>query len=367
MKITRKKKAFTLTELLVVVIIIGFLSAVVLPKFNKIIETRKTTEAEELMAAIRTEQEKRCAFDKDYLTDAGKLTDILPSTETKNFEYSFTSTGMVADSKGKYKYQLQMPSYEDGRICCANQTECLKLNKDYPLCSELIARADYQNSGACVEAMKEGEGTLHDEPPVMECSGSDMQRCGCNDSGRQTRVCDKSTGEWGDWSECDAAPCSTTEPEEPKNCEEDFQVNDTCCDWIWTNRSGKMDSSEFKSCWRERISTFYFLKEGYAYGTNSSSSCVNKPSLNCVNPTISSGKVENTATNCTPCTFSVDSNFVYLTKEEAEKKAGYPLAGCYWKTMQRQCNTGTDCSDSSHMDFPTPSSPKCYARVPKSS
>ena len=55
MKNNRKKKAFTLTELLVVVIVIGVLSAVVLPKFSKVIETRKTTEAEEMMAAVRTE------------------------------------------------------------------------------------------------------------------------------------------------------------------------------------------------------------------------------------------------------------------------------------------------------------------------
>lgn len=82
MKVNKKKKAFTLTELLVVVIIIGVLSAVVLPKFNKIIETRKTTEAEELMAAVRTEQEKRCALDKDYLAD---ISSMLPSPTTKNF------------------------------------------------------------------------------------------------------------------------------------------------------------------------------------------------------------------------------------------------------------------------------------------
>ncbi len=157
----KKKKAFTLTELLVVVIIIGVLSAVVLPKFNKIIETRKTTEAEELMAAVRTEQEKRCAFDKPYLAEAEQLADILPSSSTKNFDYSFTNTGMIASSKGKYGYELKMPSYADGRICCENETECLKLNKDYPLCSELIAKTDYDDGTACeaAETVSGGEPT----------------------------------------------------------------------------------------------------------------------------------------------------------------------------------------------------------------
>ena len=85
MKTQRKKKAFTLTELLVVVIVIGVLSAVVLPKFSKVIETRKTTEAEELMAAVRTEQERRCALDKDYISDLSQLSEIIPSKDTKNF------------------------------------------------------------------------------------------------------------------------------------------------------------------------------------------------------------------------------------------------------------------------------------------
>ncbi len=69
----RQKKAFTLTELLVIVLVIGILSSVVLPKFNKVLETRRTTEAEELLAAIRTEQEKRCTLDKPY---AGYFDDL---------------------------------------------------------------------------------------------------------------------------------------------------------------------------------------------------------------------------------------------------------------------------------------------------
>ncbi len=112
----KKEKAFTLTELLVVVVVIGVLSAVVLPKFNKVIETRKTTEAEEIMAAVRTEQERRCTLDKKYVQDLSQLSHIIPNTDTKNFTYVATATGIKAYSKGKYGYTLEMPSYQDGRL-----------------------------------------------------------------------------------------------------------------------------------------------------------------------------------------------------------------------------------------------------------
>ena len=43
-KQNKNKRAFTLTELLIVVIVIGVLSAVTLPKFTRVIENRKVTE-----------------------------------------------------------------------------------------------------------------------------------------------------------------------------------------------------------------------------------------------------------------------------------------------------------------------------------
>ena len=151
MQIQNSKRAFTLTELLVVVVVIGVLAAIVLPKFNKIIETRKTTEAEELMAAVRTIQEKRCILGENYFNDIYQVKEALPDIETKNFRYSLNAagTGMEAQSLGKYSYTLKMPSYKDGRICCDPQAECLKLNKDYPLWSELTGRADYQSGAEC--------------------------------------------------------------------------------------------------------------------------------------------------------------------------------------------------------------------------
>ncbi len=212
MKKNRKKKAFTLTELLVVVIVIGVLSAVVLPKFSKVIETRKTTEAEEMMASVRTEQEKRCALDKNYTTDA-KLVN-LASLNTKNFNYTLKNTGIEAASTGKYGYTLKMPSYRDGRLCCDSAEQCAKLNKNYPLCSELTAKADYTSGTECA---------ANDEPDntPKSCSGSSTQACGCKNGGTQTRTCDTTTGTWSAWSTCsisDTCSCTGTKPSTTQTC-----------------------------------------------------------------------------------------------------------------------------------------------------
>ena len=59
------KKAFTLTELLMVVLVLGILAAVATPKMKQVLETRKTTEAEEMLSAVRTEQEMRCSLGKN--------------------------------------------------------------------------------------------------------------------------------------------------------------------------------------------------------------------------------------------------------------------------------------------------------------
>ena len=215
--VTKKKKAFTLTELLVVVVVIGVLSAVVLPKFNKVMETRKTTEAEEMMAAVRTEQEKRCALDKNYLQDLSKMSDIIPNTDTKNFTYVATATGIKAYSKGKYGYTLEMPSYRDGRLCCESD-ECAKLNKDYPSCSALVSSADYLSGEECKGDESEEESSVKD---CTAARPSNTQTCS-NGCGTQTRTvsCNTSTGQWetGAWSGSCECECSGVKPTETQVC-----------------------------------------------------------------------------------------------------------------------------------------------------
>lgn len=207
-----KKKAFTLTELLVVVVVMGILSAAVLPKFTKVMETRKTTEAEGIMAAIRTEQERRCALDKGY-TNISNLADVAKTSNSKNFTYTMMgSTGMQAKSQKKH-YVLKMMSYADGGICCDGDgvgNDCDNLNKEYPSCSTYTPKPSPED--CAVE---------YEDVPIIACTGSAATEgpVSCNTCGTTTRTqyCDASTGtwEWEDWTTCtvtDASTCETPGP-----------------------------------------------------------------------------------------------------------------------------------------------------------
>ena len=210
----KKKKAFTLTELLVVVVVIGVLSAVTLPKFSKVMETRKTTEAEDLMSAVRTEQEKRCSLDKPYLTDINDLKDILPTRTTKNYDYSLTSDGLgiLASSKGKYNYTLSMPSYKDGRLCCEG-AECSKLNKDYPLCDDLRGAADFATGSECSAGIVPPTSEPENPCPPEERPTETTRPCdtGC---GEQTSVVTCEDDGWQvNWvGTCKSKPAAETAP-----------------------------------------------------------------------------------------------------------------------------------------------------------
>ena len=272
-----KKKAFTLTELLVVVIVIGVLAAVTLPSFNKVLETRKTTEAEDVLSALRTEQEYRCAMEKPYAADLNQL-DTLASNTKKNFDYKISTegsgssakvTGSEAVSKGKYNYTLRMPSYADGRMCCEG-TDCGKLNKDYPLCSVLKARADYKQVPANCAPDADGLGDSGDVPHGDKCGEmpADLvkyQQCqavgGVGMCGREVKkpVCDQSTDyKWKEGNEWDKSACTKADADEvkPKSCAAGkcgtITTTATCnatgeTTWAWTYTSDEATACTTKS------------------------------------------------------------------------------------------------------------------------
>lgn len=241
--VTGRFGGFTLTELLVVVIVIGVLATIVLPKFSKVLETRKTTEAEEMMAAVRTEQERRCALDKNYTKNKEAVN--LVSLNTKNFTYSLGDTGMEAVSTGKYAYTLKMPSYRDGRLCCENADACGHLNKDYPQCAPLTARADYESGVECT-------ATDETAPTEKNCSGSaETRSCGCLYKGTQSQTCNTSTGTW-EWGSCSMDDCSSADiPELPveKECNISDKLSTSCGNcgtWEVSCKNGEWKSGPCK-------------------------------------------------------------------------------------------------------------------------
>ena len=247
-KNTRKKKAFTLTELLVVVVVIGVLAAVALPKFSKVMETRKTTEAEQIMAAVRTEQEYRCAMDKPYTADFSSLSQSISASEstsatsTKDFDYELQSTGMLARRKGE-NYALEMPSYADGRLCC-NGSACANLNKDYMSCTDLMNTADYQPAVQCTPADVSPSSQNLVEPPHVPCEGKvqpadltvycheeDPNKCGI---GKITYVCINDNYEQQVVVPCTTAPTDQTpEIDCPSGCGKKTRAY-SCVNNAWT-------------------------------------------------------------------------------------------------------------------------------------
>ena len=203
---TQNKRAFTLTELLIVVIVIGVLSAVTLPKFNRVIENRKVTEAEEMMSAVRMEQERRCTLDQNYTTNFSNLSDVIASANTKNYTYSLQAQGISAKSASG-DYTLKILSYEDGSYCCTG-AGCKKLNKNYPDCDTL----SFPTSNCAGTEGGTGEpGTDPGETP--ECTDGEVKGSqACNGCGTQTTQ--KCVG--GKWTNVLGACSKTAEECAPK-------------------------------------------------------------------------------------------------------------------------------------------------------
>ena len=215
------KKAFTLTELLIVVIVLGVLSAVAVPKFSRVLETRKTTEAEHVLTALRAEQEHRCVLGKEYQLQTGRTETLADAKNGKNYTYSLTNTGAKATSaKG---YSIQMPSYKNGVLCCEG-SYCNSLNKSYPSCDSVSVPQDECASScsdcSCPEyaagnrcACDAGYAAAHSCECANECS------CEENPNQEKCKNCSNAAYAAAHRCECDASyaaanPCECT----PNGC-----------------------------------------------------------------------------------------------------------------------------------------------------
>ena len=82
------KKAFTLIELLIVILILGILVVIALPRFQKAVQEARYSESHITMSAIRTSQEAYYLEYMQYSDDISNLTLDLPPADKRNFFYS---------------------------------------------------------------------------------------------------------------------------------------------------------------------------------------------------------------------------------------------------------------------------------------
>lgn len=87
----RNKKGFTLIELMVVIVIIGILAALAIPKFTSASDKAKWSEAPTVLASYENAQLARLS----ETNELGALTDLVfePPTSSKWFTYDGTTTG----------------------------------------------------------------------------------------------------------------------------------------------------------------------------------------------------------------------------------------------------------------------------------
>ena len=252
----KNKRAFTLTELLIVVIVIGVLSAVTLPKFNRVIENRKVTEAEEMMSAVRTEQERRCAMDKNYTLKFDNLADVISSSDTKNYKYSLQTEGISATSN-KGKYTLKMLSYQDGSFCCTGD-DCAKLNKNYPSCDGLtFPSSGCGGTDGTVEITPDPTPTPEPTPtPAPSCEGSQpadkVKDCACG-TVKASYSCSAATNyKWvlGAFPDCPAKPADENDicPNGTVRTKSYACVNGTWTAGNWDKECSRCNESERLNC-----------------------------------------------------------------------------------------------------------------------
>ena len=200
------KRAFTLIELLLVVIVIFILATVAIPKYKRVLENNRTAEAEKILNAVRTEQEARCIAGKNYLGEDRRadLASLKGVGVSQNYKYNLMPGAIEAQRSDKYALKMW---YKTGEVCCSGPG-CSTLNKNYPLCTEDMA----------------DECTASDVPAPPLPPNPEPPSCGpqpttlpapktCNTCGVQTPsyVCNESTN-WSwetTWSECSAPPKPT--------------------------------------------------------------------------------------------------------------------------------------------------------------
>lgn len=128
------RKAFTLIELIIVVIIIGILASIAIPQFNKTMERSRIAEASAVLGALRGAQLRYKLENTNYATDYTKLDIDTPNYDGsgnpngKFFTYNVanaaegtTATTIATAQRKSSQYGQYILNINDqGKIYCAD-------------------------------------------------------------------------------------------------------------------------------------------------------------------------------------------------------------------------------------------------------
>jgi prepilin-type N-terminal cleavage/methylation domain-containing protein len=104
-KLFMNQKGFTLTEMLTVIIIVGILSMIAIPKFMSVISKSKITECKPILKQIYTLEQ--AFFDEHgyYTTDAELLNFDIPKSDY--FDYVVTADSLKFEAKAVCKGNIK--------------------------------------------------------------------------------------------------------------------------------------------------------------------------------------------------------------------------------------------------------------------
>ncbi len=264
----KSKKGFTLTEVLVVVLIIGVISAIAYPVYTKSINKSRAVEAINLLEMVRNKQIANFARRGEYLpnfTGIGQLTsnaDAEVKTEgdailTVNGKYELAMNNATncmsaayVPAKGKPASFTFSSSYEDAGLGCDGDIcktfgNIVGSSSSVCNCGDKSCSSPYNLNAktcACDCPLACTEGGCHDKNPAR----TETRNCGYNNSGTQTRTCPESCSSEcsTSWSSCSGQSCNEgTKPASTQNCANCGQKTQSV-----TCENGTWKASGFGAC-----------------------------------------------------------------------------------------------------------------------
>ena len=104
-----RKKGFTLLELIIVIIVIGILASIALPRYMRVAEKSRTAEAKSILSALRSAQIRYSAQYSNYTDTIGNL-DVDVDEDGKYFSFAVVNDGSSTATRN----DLETPAgYED--------------------------------------------------------------------------------------------------------------------------------------------------------------------------------------------------------------------------------------------------------------